>query len=84
MGVNCDQPPTTHPIVAPISDLADVEVNFDGITYSKGACVLRQLVAYVGEGNFLKALRSYFASHEYSNATLADFLGELETPVDAT
>lgn len=77
-GVNCDQLPTTHPIVAPISDLADVEVNFDGITYSKGACVLRQLVAYVGEGNFLKALRSYFASHEYSNATLADFLGELE------
>ncbi|WP_215523189.1 aminopeptidase N [Varibaculum prostatecancerukia] len=77
-GVNCDQLPTTHPIVAPISDLADVEVNFDGITYSKGACVLRQLVAYVGEGNFLAALRSYFASHEYSNATLADFLGELE------
>lgn len=77
-GVNCDQLPTTHPIVAPISDLADVEVNFDGITYSKGACVLRQLVAYVGEGNFLSALRSYFASHEYSNATLADFLGELE------
>ena len=77
-GVNCDQLPTTHPIVAPISDLADVEVNFDGITYSKGACVLRQLVAYVGEGNFLMALRNYFASHEYSNATLADFLGELE------
>ena len=77
-GVNCDQLPTTHPIVAPITDLADVEVNFDGITYSKGACVLRQLVAYVGESNFLAALRSYFASHEYSNATLADFLGELE------
>ncbi len=77
-GVNCDQLPTTHPIVAPITDLADVEVNFDGITYSKGACVLRQLVAYVGEDNFLMALRNYFASHEYSNATLADFLGELE------
>ena len=55
-GVNCDQLPTTHSIVAPISDLADVEVNFDGITYSKGACVLRQLVAYVGEGNFLSLI----------------------------
>ena len=77
-GVNCDQLPTTHPIVAPITDLADVEVNFDGITYSKGACVLRQLVAYVGEQNFLVALHNYFAQHEYSNATLADFLGELE------
>lgn len=77
-GVNCDQLPTTHPIVAPITDLADVEVNFDGITYSKGACVLGQLVAYVGEQNFLVALHNYFAQHEYSNATLADFLGELE------
>ncbi len=77
-GVNCDQLPTTHPIVAPITDLADVEVNFDGITYSKGACVLRQLVAYVGGGNFLLALRNYFANHEFSNATLADFLKELE------
>ena len=37
--------PSTHPIVAEIHDLEDVEVNFDGITYAKGASVLKQLVA---------------------------------------
>lgn len=77
-GLKCDQLPTTHPIKADIRDLADVEVNFDGITYSKGAAVLRQLVAYVGRENFMKALNSYFAAHEWDNATLADLLGELE------
>lgn len=77
-GLNCDQMPTTHPIVAPINDLADVEVNFDGITYSKGACVLRQLVYYVGRKEFMKALNNYFDAHGYANATLADLLKELE------
>lgn len=77
-GLSCDQMPTTHPIVAPIRDLADVEVNFDGITYSKGGCVLRQLVSYVGRETFMKALNRYFRTHGYANATLADLLRELE------
>lgn len=77
-GVMCDQLPSTHPIKAEIRDLADVEVNFDGITYSKGAAVLRQLVSYVGRDNFMRALNAYFHAHEWSNATLADLLGQLE------
>ncbi|MDU0969057.1 MAG: aminopeptidase N [Actinomycetaceae bacterium] len=77
-GIRCDQLPSTHPIKAEIRDLADVEVNFDGITYSKGAAVLRQLVSYVGRDNFMKALTKYFAAHEWSNATLDDLLGQLE------
>lgn len=77
-GVRCDQLPTTHPIKADIRDLADVEVNFDGITYSKGAAVLRQLVSYVGRENFMRALNAYFAAHEWDNATLDDLLGQLE------
>lgn len=77
-GLNCDQMPTTHPIVAPINDLADVEVNFDGITYSKGACVLRQLVSYVGVDTFITALRRYFKKHAWSNACLQDLLAELK------
>ena len=48
-----DQLPSTHPIAADIPDIAAVEVNFDGITYAKGAAVLKQLVAYVGRENFL-------------------------------
>lgn len=73
-----DQLPSTHPVVAPINDLADVQVNFDGITYAKGACVLSQLVAYVGWDNFRAGIREYFAKHEWGNATLQDLLAELE------
>lgn len=73
-----DQLPSTHPIAADIPDIAAVEVNFDGITYAKGAAVLKQLVAYVGRENFLDGVRKYFAAHAWGNATLADLLAALE------
>ncbi len=73
-----DQLPSTHPIAADIPDIAAVEVNFDGITYAKGASVLKQLVAYVGRENFLAGVRRYFAAHSWGNATLADLLSALE------
>jgi len=73
-----DQLSSTHPIVAPIRDLRDVEVNFDGITYAKGASVLKQLVAYVGREPFVAGLRAYFVKHAWGNTTLADLLDELE------
>lgn len=73
-----DQLPSTHPIVAEINDLEDVEVNFDGITYAKGASVLKQLVAWVGQDAFLAGVQRYFAKHAYGNTVLADLLVELE------
>jgi aminopeptidase N len=73
-----DQLPSTHPVAADIPDLQAVEVNFDGITYAKGASVLKQLVAYVGLENFLAGLRVYFDKHAWGNATLNDLLGALE------
>jgi aminopeptidase N len=73
-----DQLPSTHPIAADIPDIHAVEVNFDGITYAKGAAVLKQLVAYVGRENFLAGVRRYFAAHSWGNATLADLLSALE------
>jgi aminopeptidase N len=73
-----DQLPSTHPIAADIPDLHAVEVNFDGITYAKGASVLKQLVAYVGLEAFLAGLRDYFRDHAYGNATFGDLLGALE------
>ena len=73
-----DQLPSTHPVAADIPDLQAVEVNFDGITYAKGASVLKQLVAYVGLEPFLAGLRSYFAQHAWGNATFADLIGALE------
>ncbi len=73
-----DQLPSTHPIAADIPDIAAVEVNFDGITYAKGAAVLKQLVAYVGRDNFRTGVRAYFEQHAYRNATLHDLLAALE------
>ena len=73
-----DQLPSTHPVAADIPDLAAVEVNFDGITYAKGASVLKQLVAYVGLEHFLSGLRDYFRAHAFNNATFDDLLAALE------
>ncbi len=73
-----DQLPSTHPISADIPDIAAVEVNFDGITYAKGAAVLKQLVAYVGRDNFLAGVRSYFGRHAWANATLGDLLAAVQ------
>ncbi|MEJ5915247.1 aminopeptidase N [Pseudokineococcus sp. 1T1Z-3] len=73
-----DQLPSTHPVVADIRDLEDVEVNFDGITYAKGASVLKQLVAWVGKEEFDEGVRRYFRAHAHGSTELSDLLVELE------
>jgi aminopeptidase N len=73
-----DQLPSTHPIASDAPDVQTAEVNFDGITYAKGASVLKQLGAYVGVDAFLAGLREYFTEHAYGNTTLADLLRALE------
>ena len=73
-----DQLPSTHPIADEMIDVESVHQNFDGITYAKGASVLRQLVAWVGQEEFLAGCRDYFARHAWGNTTLTDFLGALE------
>ncbi|WP_037605197.1 aminopeptidase N [Streptacidiphilus rugosus] len=72
-----DQLPTTHPITADIRDLEDAKLNFDGITYAKGASVLKQLVAYVGREAFMEGARRYFKRHAFGNTTLEDLLAVL-------
>ena len=73
-----DQLPSTHPIVATINDLEDVQVNFDGITYAKGGSVLKQLVAWVGREAFFTGVTNYFKANAWKNAELNDLLRELE------
>jgi aminopeptidase N len=73
-----DQLPSTHPVVADIVDTDAVRNNFDGITYAKGASVLRQLAAWVGDDAFIAGLREYFPRHAFANAELRDFLEALE------
>ena len=76
--VEQDQLPSTHPITADLVDTDAIRTHFDGITYAKGASVLKQLVAWVGDEGFRAGIRDYFARHEYGNADLRDFLGALE------
>lgn len=73
-----DQLPTTHPIAADMIDLETVEQSFDGITYAKGASVLKQLVAYVGEKHFFAGTRAYFTKHAWGNTEFADLLAALQ------
>jgi aminopeptidase N len=73
-----DQLPSTHPVVAEINDLEDVQVNFDGITYAKGGSVLKQLAAWVGIEEFFAGVSAYFRKHSWSNTELNDLLVELE------
>ena len=73
-----DQLPSTHPVVATINDLEDVQVNFDGITYAKGGSVLKQLAAWVGIEAFFAGVSQYFQKHSWGNTELSDLLSELE------
>ncbi|MGA4861791.1 aminopeptidase N [Streptomyces lavendulocolor] len=73
-----DQLPSTHPVTADIRDLEDAKLNFDGITYAKGAAVLKQLVAYAGRDAFMEGARRYFKRHAYGNTRLGDLLSVLE------
>ncbi|WP_371550257.1 aminopeptidase N [Streptomyces sp. NBC_00554] len=79
-GYDADQRPSTHP-VAPdpdaVPDTASAMLNFDGISYAKGASALRQLVAWLGEKDFLDGINTHFARHKFGNATLADFIDSL-------
>ncbi len=74
-----DQLSSTHPIAADVPTLSQAVANFDGISYAKGASVLRQLVAVVGREPFFAAIRGYFAAHAWGNAELADLLAAVES-----
>lgn len=82
-GYDADQRPSTHP-VAPeaVDDTASALLNFDGISYAKGASALRQLVAWLGEKDFLAGINTHFERHKFANATLADFIDSLAAHTD--
>ena len=73
-----DQLPSTHPIAADVQTLSEAIANFDGISYAKGASVLKALVAYVGREQFFAGVRAYFAEYAWGNASLGDLLAKLE------
>lgn len=73
-----DSYPTTHPIAADIPDVDAAKNNFDGITYAKGAAVLKQLVAWVGRDVFFNAAHDYFIEHQFGATSLHDLLLALQ------
>jgi aminopeptidase N len=77
-GYDQDQLSSTHPVYAPVADADSAIANFDGITYAKGASVIKQLVAYAGEDVFLAGLRAHFTAHAWGNATFDDLLDAVE------
>ncbi|MCX4551724.1 aminopeptidase N [Streptomyces sp. NBC_01387] len=84
-GYDADQRPSTHPVApdpAAVPDTASAMLNFDGISYAKGASALRQLVAWLGEKDFLAGINNHFARHRFGNATLADFIDNLASATD--
>lgn len=77
-GYHEDQMITTHPIRGEVANTSVADSIFDGITYSKGAATMKQLLFLIGEDNFSKALSKYFTKYEWSNATLIDFIAEMK------
>ncbi|MFB6439277.1 aminopeptidase N [Streptomyces sp. NPDC056411] len=84
-GYDADQRPSTHPVAPAPDDVPDTDsalLNFDGISYAKGASALRQLVAWMGTEDFLTGINAHFARHRFGNATLADFIDSLAGATD--
>jgi aminopeptidase N len=77
VGYMQDKMPSTHPIAADVPTLSEAIQNFDGISYAKGASVLKQLVAHVGRASFFDGIHSYLGQHGWANATLADLMRAL-------
>ena len=78
-GYSTDLAPGTHPIAADVANISEAMANFDGISYAKGASVLKQLIVFLGEPAFVAGLRTYFVEHAWGNTTLDDFLRHLST-----
>jgi aminopeptidase N len=77
-GYHEDQMITTHPIRGPVANTSVADSIFDGITYSKGAATMKQLLFLMKEENFSKALSEYFHHYEWNNATIENFLAYMQ------
>jgi aminopeptidase N len=79
-GYDADQRPSTHPVAPARADVGDTQTalsNFDGISYAKGASVLRQLVAWLGPDVFLRGVNDFLTRHRHDSATLDDLIEAL-------
>jgi aminopeptidase N len=74
-GLTADQRPSTHPVAANgAADAASALQDFDGISYAKGASIIKQLNARLGDDVFFRGASDHFEKHRFGNATMADLL----------
>jgi len=77
-----DKSVNTHAIELPVATTNDAMTNFDGITYGKGASVLKQVPKFLGEENFRIGVSNYLKKFAYKNTSLDDFIGSLAAAAD--
>jgi aminopeptidase N len=77
-GYAAERAPSTHPVAgSPAPDAHSALQNFDGISYAKGASVLRQLIAHLGDEAFVAGVTAYLRDHAFGNGELAEFLAAM-------
>ncbi len=78
-GLDADQRPSTHPVAGNgATDALAALQDFDGISYSKGSAVLKQLNSNLGDDVFFAGVREHFARHRFGNATMHDLFAAWE------
>ena len=77
-GYAAERSPSTHPVAgSPAPDALSALTNFDGISYAKGASVLRQLIAHIGDEAFVAGVTAYLNEHAFGNGELREFLAAM-------
>ncbi|KFV46642.1 Glutamyl aminopeptidase, partial [Tyto alba] len=69
---------SSHPIVVDVSSPAEITSVFDGISYSKGASILRMLRDWITPDLFQKGCQAYLKKHHFQNAKTQQFWEALE------
>lgn len=69
---------SSHPVVVTVSTPAEITSVFDGISYSKGASILRMLQDWITPEKFQKGCQIYLENFKFKNAKTSDFWDSLE------
>ena len=71
--LNTDAAPTTRAIQSRADTPAEINQQFDGISYGKAGAVIGMVEHSLGPNIFRKGVQAYMQAHKFSNATAEDF-----------
>ncbi|NWU99846.1 AMPE aminopeptidase, partial [Upupa epops] len=69
---------SSHPIVVNVSSPAEITSVFDGVSYSKGASILRMVQDWITPDVFREGCRAYLKKYHFQNAKTQQFWEALE------